>query len=422
MENNLYDFIVVGSGAGGSTIIKELVSRGAKILLIEKGSPFRKLGKFFPSLSFYNFNKYTKMPQKTIEGVNYYQGFAFGGTTLFSCGNAVVSLKNELLKIGVDIADEIREIQKEIPYNKTDKSLFSSFTNEVIKTCSTNRIMFEVMTKFIENKKCIKCGNCVFGCKYGAKWSSNKLIDKKELDIKFNSNAIRVITNKGKAIGIEYQLNKQLNKAYGKNIIISAGAIHTPIILLNSGLVAGENLSLDLFVNVYGSSSSFTQINEPVMPIVYLEKSISDGFIISPFINQPFFIRMFESNLKTAMIKKQNLVGFMVKIKDDSNGNVFKNGRVSKPVTNEDMNKINKGINLSKDIMDSLGVEDISVTCMQGAHPIGTAAIGTVVDNKNFMTEIKNLYVCDSSILPEAPGLPPILTIMALAKKFTKQF
>jgi len=39
------------------------------------------------------------------------------------------------------------------------------------------------------------------------------------------------------------------------------------------------------------------------------------------------------------------------------------------------------------------------------------------VINENFETEIDNLYVCDASILPSAPGNPPILTIVALAKR-----
>ena len=32
----------------------------------------------------------------------------------------------------------------------------------------------------------------------------------------------------------------------------------------------------------------------------------------------------------------------------------------------------------------------------------------------------ENLYVCDATILPQALGLPPMLTIMALAKRIAK--
>ena len=56
---------------------------------------------------------------------------------------------------------------------------------------------------------------------------------------------------------------------------------------------------------------------------------------------------------------------------------------------------------------------------MEGAHPGGTAAVGVVVDS-NLQTKIDNLFVCDASVLPTAPGLPPILTIVALSKRLAK--
>jgi len=56
----------------------------------------------------------------------------------------------------------------------------------------------------------------------------------------------------------------------------------------------------------------------------------------------------------------------------------------------------------------------------QGAHPGGTAAIGRVVD-ADLETEVDNLFVCDASVFPETPGLPPIVTIIALAKRLAKK-
>jgi len=60
------------------------------------------------------------------------------------------------------------------------------------------------------------------------------------------------------------------------------------------------------------------------------------------------------------------------------------------------------------------------VSKVAGGHPGGTAAIGEIVD-KDLQTEVNNLFACDASVLPTAPGLPPILTIVALAKRLAKQ-
>ena len=55
-----------------------------------------------------------------------------------------------------------------------------------------------------------------------------------------------------------------------------------------------------------------------------------------------------------------------------------------------------------------------------GAHPGDTAAIGQVVD-KDLQIRIENLFVCEASVLPTSPGLPPILTIVALSKRLGKK-
>jgi choline dehydrogenase-like flavoprotein len=38
----------------------------------------------------------------------------------------------------------------------------------------------------------------------------------------------------------------------------------------------------------------------------------------------------------------------------------------------------------------------------------------------NLETDIKGLFVADASVFPSAPGAPPILTIIALAKRLAK--
>lgn len=241
------------------------------------------------------------------------------------------------------------------------------------------------------------------------------------MEILFNALATKVLSIRNKAVGVEFISDKKNNVAYADLIILSAGAINTPIILMNSGINSGGNLSLDLFVNVYGSSNKYSQLDEPVMPVVSLDNYQSKGFIISPFINKPQLIRFVEAGFQTAMIPQKKLIGLMIKTKDDSNGIVHQNGKVSKPITSNDRIRLEDGVSIAKSILERLDINKIHISKIQGAHPVGTAAIGQVVDT-TFMTSMKNLYVCDASVLPEAPGLPPILTIMALAKKMSNQF
>ena len=111
----------------------------------------------------------------------------------------------------------------------------------------------------------------------------------------------------------------------------------------------------------------------------------------------------------------------MTKIIDESSGQVHPNGLFSKPVTERDNKRLTEGFSISKEILIKAGADEKSIvrSKTQGAHPGGTAAIGTVV-NKDLQTEIENLYVCDASVLPSSPGLPPILTLVALSKRLAK--
>lgn len=85
------------------------------------------------------------------------------------------------------------------------------------------------------------------------------------------------------------------------------------------------------------------------------------------------------------------------------------------------MGLIAEGSSLAGTILTEAGVDPSSLvsTPSRGAHPGGTAAIGEVVDD-NLETEIDGLFVCDASVLPSAPGAPPVLTILSLAKRLGK--
>ena len=159
-------------------------------------------------------------------------------------------------------------------------------------------------------------------------------------------------------------------------------------------------------------------LREPQMALVNTEFHETQGFILSPFINHGRPARLIEAGLDGYRLPTNRILGIMVKITDESAGQVFPDGSVSKPVTDRDWERLRAGGAIAREILIKAGgkPESVIVTGVQGAHPGGTAAIGRVVDAQ-LQTKIDNLFVCDCSVLPAAPGLPPIVTIMALAKR-----
>lgn len=82
-----------------------------------------------------------------------------------------------------------------------------------------------------------------------------------------------------------------------------------------------------------------------------------------------------------------------------------------------------KNINCSKDILQAMGVssEDIILGTLNSGHPGGMIPLtSNEADTLQNPLLPVNLYVADASLLPQSLGLPPILTIMAQAKKISK--
>jgi len=410
------EIVIVGSGAGGATLAKELTKQGRKVVIIEKGSRVKKLGgKVRSAIKLYDrFGLFLK----SKEGVVIYRTIAVGGTTLVSCGNMVRSLQKEFLDLGVDLEESFIEAEKEIGITSVPKKFI--LCGSKIITGIANGISYKMapMPKGVDFSKCNSCGNCVLGCNCGAKWTSEDYINQTVSQgaiLKTKTEVDEILISDGKAIGIRAGHEKIM----ADSIVLCAGALATPVILQKSGISAGKRLFCDLFTVVYMNTRNLNQLKGITMATVNHEFYESERFILSPFVD-PWLALFFSTH--GHRISRENILGIMVKIADESEGEVFSNGKFAKKVTRHDMRRLNMGESIAKEILVQAGGEadSVFITPPRGAHPGGTAAIGEVVNN-NLETEIKNLFVCDASVLPIAPGLPPILTIVALAKWFAKR-
>ena len=106
----------------------------------------------------------------------------------------------------------------------------------------------------------------------------------------------------------------------------------------------------------------------------------------------------------------------MIKARDTLGGRLTDRGGVRKRLIKKDMDRLEKGYRRAKEILERAGAKGIYKTWKLAAHPGGTVRIGDLVDS-NLETRIKNCYVCDCSVIPEAWGLPPTLTLLSLGKR-----
>ncbi|MCK4783569.1 MAG: GMC family oxidoreductase [Desulfobacteraceae bacterium] len=424
MSDKKYDYVIVGSGAGGATLAKELSAKGKSVAVLEKGVREEKLGTFLDCCRYFDLNM-MKMPPKSKEGVVLWRSFMAGGPTVVCCGNGVRCLEDELSELGINLEEEFKEAEEEMGITPYDIRRLSSGSKKILEACSDLGYSMEPMPKFIDPKKCRRCGKCQYGCKYGAKWTAVEYLDEAEnngADIFYNNEVDKVIIENGSAKGVVLKGKKEKSTINAEAIILSAGGFGTPIIMQRSGLdKAGSKLFIDMFVNTYGIAKGLDQTKEPTMALVDHEFHKSEGFILSPFIHQFRMIRFIELGMKGMLMPTEGMLGIMTKTADDSAGRIYPDGSFSKPITEEDKKRLEKGSSISKEILIKAGADSksIIVSKVAGAHPGGTAAIGEIVDS-NLQTEVNNLFVCDGSVLPTAAGAPPILTIAALAKRLAK--
>lgn len=420
-----YEYVVVGSGAGGATVARELAKRKKSVLVLEAGHRDHRLGRLRSAAGYYDANRLTFLLRESREGVGIFRALMAGGSTVVSCGNGVRCLEKEFRELGVDLSKEFEETEKELQVASITPRLYSNGSRALIEAGRDLGYAIEPMPKFIDQKACRKCGECVLGCVHGAKWTSLNYLDEalaSGAELLCRAKVTQVITDRAKAAGVR-ALTPEGQKGFGAGaVILAAGGIGTPVILQNSGIKdAGGNLFVDLLVDTFGitDQAGLNNLHEPSMTFVDLEFHKSKGFILSTAEHTGGMMKYVRCGVRSLLDPDSRMMSMMTKITDEPAGRVFPDGSISKPVTKQDRSRLEEGSSICKEIMRKAGAKRFGFSRIGGGHPGGTAALGKVVD-RDLQTEVEGLFVADSSVFPQAPGLPPILTIVALAKHLAK--
>jgi choline dehydrogenase-like flavoprotein len=425
MNGRHYEFAIVGSGAGGATLARELSKRGKDVLVIERGQPERSIGNVMDCLRYYDMKPLKTSFATSREGVMLLRAFMAGGSTVVAMGNAVRCLEEELASFGIDLKEEFVEAEREMNVAPIADGLLSEGSQKIRWAAHELGYRMDPMPKVIDPVRCQKCGGCARGCVHQAKWTALDYLEEAGqdgADVVYNTEIQEVTIDGRKVRGVRGIGPSGPVEIQAEVVVLAAGGLGTPVILLRSGVKdAGQNLFIDIVVNTYGVTEGLNQMHEPNMALVDLEFHKSKGFLLSSFAQGSRTVRFMEAGAKGMAMPANRMIGVMTKISDEPVGLVHADGSVSKPVTERDWTRLREGSSISKEILVKAGAkaDSILVGKPMGAHPGGTAAIGQVVD-KDLQTPIENLFVCDCSVFPATPGLPPILTIVALAKRLGK--
>ena len=392
-------FIIVGTGAGGAILARELALSNLPVTILEKG-PYIKSKDAFEYYDKYN------------DSVDLLTTTCIGGATIVSMSNMVRALDEELHDYGIDLTDAYEYVDELVGVHELDDSHIGKGTQAFLDAGRELGLTTLKMPKAIRESDCIQCGKCAFGCPADAKWSGKDFVDEAVdagATLITEAEVTDLIVDDGKVRGVRYIKDNKKEEIHAEYVVLSAGAISSALILRTAGIDAGREIFFDPFVSVGGYLKDINFNTEVQMAGLIVGKN----FVLSPHFSS--FIR---ANIPNDDVTDKDILSIMVKTPDECKGYIDDDGDVYKTNTIQDIRYLAEGVATAGFVLEKAGVDPTTIgsTVYRGAHPGGTAKIGEVVDS-NLETDIENLYVCDASVLPVSPGKPPILTILALSKR-----
>lgn len=468
------DAVVVGTGAGGAVVAKELAERGHAVILLEDGEyhgrdvmnghPLEMQRVLYRAMGATVAVGNTTIPIPI--------GRAVGGTTIVNsgtCYRAPARIFEEWrVRFGLDVSAD-----KMAPYYERVEEVLGvapatpsqvGKTGEVIaRGCDALGYKHAPLRRNAPG--CDGQGLCCFGCPTDAKRSTNisyvPLALKAGAHLFTGARVEQILVEGGRAVGVVARRKDRKLTVRARAVVVACGSLLTPLLLeknrlgLGSGQL-GRNLSIHPAAAVVGFYGYRIDAHRAVPQGYAIEEFHDEGLLFEgafappvvgaasfPIVGRPL-VDLLESY--------RNLVCFGFMIEDTSRGRVRRGPGGAPLITywlnDHDVARLKRGIEILSrvyfaggarrvmpnvhgfDMFESpadlerfrrakLSARDFDLTAY---HPLGTARMGrdprtSVVDDDCQVHGTPGLYVTDGSAIPSSPAVNPQLTIMALATR-----
>jgi choline dehydrogenase-like flavoprotein len=426
MKRETCDVVVVGSGPGGATVAREVSRGGRRVMLLERGRDWRGHRLFGTYLGAMLYSDRMGLLYSE-EGLNIIRPLLLGGATSMYCGSAAPPPPWFKEKYGVDLDGHVTETMRELPVAPLPPELRGEASTRIAAAAAELGMKWEPLPKFIfpQRSDNFDCGaHCMLGCRCRAKWNAAEFVDQAVdagCEVWTGARVSHVLAADGQATGVSGKVGGKRFSVTADQVVLAAGGIGTARILQKTGLDgAGQGMTMDTTVMVYGHAPYKGIGEEPPMTWSYEDQGLGVMYstLIDPWLVYPLIMATKGPAYSLTWHRWGRTLGVMIKLKDEISGGVGADGRIRKGITAADQERLAQAETTAAQILRKAGCnpDTIFTTPLRGTHPSGTVRLGEMLST-DLETEIKELYVCDASVFPEALARPTVLTIIGLAKR-----
>ena len=391
------DVCVIGSGAGGAVVAKELAETGRSVLVIEEGAYFSQAD--FHGAPFDRvLRTYRDQGSTTTFGrplVPLPLGKAVGGTTVINSGTCFRTpqrvLRHWESEYGLDgydaatlapVFDRIEEILNVMPVPWAIIGKNAEVFDRGVRALGLHG---EPIRRNIRG--CRGCGVCAFGCPSDAKQAMHlsylPRAEARRARIFARCRVDRLLVERGRAVGVEAEiLDRHDDAVRGRLrvradvVVVAAGTIHTPLLLHANGLGArsgqlGRNLRLHPALAVSAKFDEEIFAWRGTLQSYFVDHLMdSDEVMIE--VTNPIPGMALVSGRAVGAAAKEALAAFKhlavagLFVSDSSSGRVLRLRRGGRPImlynlNRHDTRRLLRGLALTADIFLAAGARTVQV-------------------------------------------------------------